>query len=114
MKASKQKKLEAAGWRFGTVAEFLELSEVEERIVELRLALADALKERRILRHLSQKDVADAIGSSQSRVAKIEAADPSVSVDLLLRGLFATGATMRDVAMALRQDAKPARVKRAS
>src|SRR5581483_4278956 len=42
---------------------------------------------------LSQAVVAKRLGSSQSRVAKMEAGDPSVSLDLLLRALLALGAT---------------------
>ena len=41
------------------------------------------------------------LGSSQSRVAKMEAADPSVSLDLLVRGLLATGASPRDIGRVL-------------
>jgi hypothetical protein len=98
MKTSKQKKLEAAGWRFGTVDEFLGLTEIEAAIVDLRLALSRALKDRRRKLHLTQTALAKRIESSQSRVAKMEAADPEVSIDLLVRGLLATGATRRDVA----------------
>jgi hypothetical protein len=82
-------------------AEFLELSDVESALVDLRLALSRALKVRRVKLHLSQCDLARRIESSQSRVAKMEAADPDVSIDLLLRGLLATGATRRDVAKAI-------------
>lgn len=42
------------------------------------------------------------MGSSQSRMAKIEKNDPSVSTDLLLRAVAATGATTEDVAEAIR------------
>lgn len=98
MKESKRKKLEAAGWRVGSVDEFLGLSAVESVLVDLRLALSQALRQRREMLHLSQRTLADRIKSSQSRIAKMEAADPEVSFELLLRGLFATGATRRDVA----------------
>jgi len=101
MKASKRKRLEATGWRLGSAAEFLELSDVESALIDLRLALSRALKLRRVKLQLSQRDLAKRIASSQSRVAKMEAADPDVSIDLLLRGLLATGATRRDVAKAI-------------
>jgi hypothetical protein len=101
MKASKQKRLEAAGWRFGTVDEFLELTDIEAALVDLRLALSRALKKRRVKLHLTQSALAKRIASSQSRIAKMEAADPDVSIDLLVRGLLATGATRRDVARAI-------------
>lgn len=98
MKESKRKKLEAAGWRVGSVDEFLGLSAVESVLVDLRLALSQALRQRREMLHISQRTLAQRIKSSQSRIAKMEAADPEVSFELLLRGLLATGATRRDVA----------------
>ena len=100
MNETKRKKLEAAGWRVGSVDDFLGLSEIESVIVELRLALSRALRTRRTKLHLSQKALADRIKSSQSRVAKMEAADPAVSFELLLRGLLATGASRHEVASA--------------
>lgn len=103
MKESKRKSLEAAGWAVGSADEFLGLSPVESLIVDLRLALGQALKERRAKLHISQTKLAGLIKSSQSRVAKMEAADPEVSFELLLRGLFATGATRHDVAIVLDQ-----------
>lgn len=98
MKETKRKKLEAAGWRVGTADEFLGLSDIESMIVDIKLALSDALKARRVRVHLSQRELARRIKSSQSRVAKMEAADPAVSLELLLRGFAATGASRRDVA----------------
>jgi Helix-turn-helix domain len=98
MKESKRKKLEAAGWRVGSADEFLGLSAVESVLVDLRLALSQALRQRREKLRLSQRMLAERIKSSQSRIAKMEAADPEVSFELLLRGFFATGATRRDVA----------------
>ena len=103
MKESKRKRLEAAGWAVGSAEEFLGLSAVESLLVDLRLALSQALKERRTRLHISQTKLAGLIQSSQSRIAKMEAADPEVSFELLLRGLFATGATRRDVALVLDQ-----------
>lgn len=98
MKESKRKQLEAAGWRIGSADEFLGLSTVESLLVDLRLALSQALKERRAKLRLSQRALAERIKSSQSRIAKMEAADPEVSFELLLRGFIATGATRQDVA----------------
>lgn len=103
MKESKRKRLEAAGWTVGSADEFLALSAVESVLVDLRLALSQALKERRTKLHISQTTLAGRIKSSQSRVAKMEAADPEVSFELLLRALIATGATRHDVASVLDQ-----------
>jgi predicted XRE-type DNA-binding protein len=97
MKAEKRKKLERAGWKVGTAGEFLGLSREEAALVEMRLSLAESLRQLRLDRKLSQTDVAKLLKSSQSRVAKMEAADPSVSLDLLVRSLLAMGKSRRDV-----------------
>jgi ribosome-binding protein aMBF1 (putative translation factor) len=101
METAKRKKLEAAGWKVGSAADFLELTDEEAAFIELKLALSTELRDRREDRGLSQVEFAQAIGSSQSRVAKMEASDPSVSVDLLVRALLAVGATRKDIAAAV-------------
>ena len=101
MDARKKKRLEAAGWRVGSTQEFLGLSSAEAAYIELKIALSDKLKERRQRQRVTQQELARVLGSSQSRVAKIEAGDPTVSLDLLMRGLFALGATRKDVARAI-------------
>lgn len=93
MKESKKKKLQSAGWRIGTPAEFLELSPEEAVYVELKLALAGYLRDLRAQNGWTQTFVAKKLESSQSRVAKMESADASVSVDLLVRALLALGAS---------------------
>jgi len=105
MDKRKQRQLERAGWQVGTAAEFLGLSEAEATLVELKLRLSAALRRRRLARKLSQQELAKRLGSSQSRVAKMEAADPTVSLDLLMRGLLVLGATARDLAKALQRTA---------
>jgi ribosome-binding protein aMBF1 (putative translation factor) len=101
MRRSKRERLEAKGWRFGTAQEFLGLSNEESAYVELRLRLADSLRLRRQERNLSQTELARMVHSSQSRVAKMEGGDPSVSLDLLIRSLLALGASARDLARAI-------------
>jgi DNA-binding XRE family transcriptional regulator len=98
MKRGKRSRLEAAGWKIGSVAEFLGLDAVEAAIVELRLVLGRSLKERRLQRRLTQAEVARRIGSSQSRVAKMESADASVSLDLMIRSLLALRTAPREIA----------------
>lgn len=98
MDRAKQKRLEAAGWRMGTVAEFFNLSPEEAAYVELRVRLSEALRKRRNKRGISQVALATALGSSQSRVAKMEGQDPSVTIDLLIRGLIATGTSLAELA----------------
>ncbi len=101
MDAAKRRRLRSAGWTVGSAEEFLGLSAAESAIVELRLRLSDTLRERRTRLRLSQAALAKQLGSSQSRVAKMEAADPSVSLDLLVRALFAAGTTRRELARAI-------------
>ena len=98
MRRSKRQKLEKRGWKVGGVKELLGLSEREAAYVELRLRLADSLRSRREKQNLTQAAFAKLVQSSQSRVAKMEAGDPSVSLDLLIRSLLALGASGRDLA----------------
>jgi predicted metal-binding transcription factor (methanogenesis marker protein 9) len=97
MCASKKKCLEKKGWKVGDAAEFLDLSPEESAYIELKLKLAESLRNRRRRRRMTQVQVARLVRSSQSRVAKMEAGDPSVSVDLLIRSLLALGASRHDV-----------------
>ena len=98
MREEKRKRLESKGWRVGNTREFLDLSTDEEAYVELRLRLADGLKKRRLRRRLTQTDLAKIVQSSQSRVAKMESGDLTVSLDLLIRSLLALGASRKDLA----------------
>lgn len=101
MRASKIKRLQAAGWKAGTVKEFLRLSDEEAALVELKLALVAAVKRARRKHGLSQTELAQRMRSSQSRVAKIETGDPSISLDLIVRAFLATGATRRELGRVL-------------
>jgi ribosome-binding protein aMBF1 (putative translation factor) len=101
IKTSKKRKLEAAGWRVGSTAEFLDLTKEEASLIEMKIGLAESIRKRRQARKLTQTQLAKRIGSSQSRVAKMEIADPSVSMDLLVRALLELGATRAQVAKAI-------------
>ena len=101
MLASKRTRLEAKGWKSGTAAEFLDLSRVESAYMELRMKLAADLRPRRLRHKLTPGQLAALIGSSKSRVAKMESGNPSVSLDLLVRALLALGASVRTTAEAL-------------
>ena len=98
MDSAKKKRLERAGWVVGDTAQFLELSLEEARFLELKLALATGVRELREKAGLTQAALAHRLGSSQSRVAKMEAADRSVSLDLMMRSLFTIGATATEIA----------------
>ena|SRR5688572_342378 len=114
MDKKKKDRLAAAGWRSGDAAEFLGLSPEEIEFVELKLALSSELKDVRAENGLSQVELAHRLGSSQSRVAKMEASDPSVSIDLLIRGLLAAGASKNDIASAIAKPAAKSRRKRSA
>lgn len=107
MNRAKRKELRRKGWKVGTAGEFLGLSPEESRFIELKLVLSRSLRKRREARRLTQTELAHRLRSSQSRIAKMEAGDPSVSIDLLIRSLFSLGATRRDVARAIAASGRP-------
>lgn len=97
MEKSKQQRLEAAGWKVGNAEDFLELNQVEADFIALKINLSQNLKERRKSLRITQKDFAGMINSSQSRVAKMEAGDPGVSLDLLVKSLLTLKARKEEV-----------------
>lgn len=101
MKSDKRNRLAAAGWKLGSADAFLGLTPEETALVNIRVALAGNLKARRLRQGMTQGALARKLGSSQSRVAKMEAAEPDVSLDLLVRGMLATGARPSDVGRAV-------------
>jgi DNA-binding transcriptional regulator YiaG len=98
MNRVKKERLERHGWTVGETSEFLNLTSQEAQFVEMKLALAAGVRQLRERRGMTQAALAERLGSSQSRVAKMEAADGSVSVDLIVRSLLAIGATPREIA----------------
>jgi DNA-binding XRE family transcriptional regulator len=101
MKRAKRQRLEAKGWKIGRTEDLLQLTDDEIAYIELKLALSVRLKSMREQQAMTQVELARRINSSQSRVAKMEAGDPSVSLDLLVRSLLALGATRKQIAGAL-------------
>ncbi|MBP9888111.1 MAG: helix-turn-helix transcriptional regulator [Leptospiraceae bacterium] len=97
MEDSKRKKLEANGWKVGTVSDFLNLTQAESEYIELKLLLSRNLQKKRVAQNITQVKLAKLLHSSQSRVAKMEAGDKSVSIDLILNSFFALGATNKDI-----------------
>ena len=108
MHKSKQKKLEASGWKVGSTDDFLGLTPDESAYIEMKLALSSSLRQRRRQNKLSQTDLARLVHSSQSRIAKMEAGDPSVSIDLIMKSLLALGASPKDVAKTISSGASHA------
>ena len=101
MDKAKKARLAKKGWKVGTVTEFLGLTPEESAYIEIKLSLARELKKVRLEKGMSQTDLASKMGSSQSRVAKMEGADPQVSLDLIVRSLLASGRRPREIARAL-------------
>lgn len=98
MLKEKRKKLKKKGWKIGSVDEFLNLSQEETAYIELKLKLSANLKKLRTKQRLTQVELANILHSSQSRVAKLESGDPSVSLDLIIRSLLALGASRKELA----------------
>lgn len=91
MDAKKLKRLKKMGGRVTTVKELLGLTDADEVIIELRLQLAQAVRQRRMAAGITQAALAKAIGSSQSRVAKMEGGDPQASLESLVSAVIAVG-----------------------
>jgi len=102
MKRDKKARLERAGWRVGSTADFLHLDAQEARLIDLKLMLAAGVRRFRERRGLTQEALARRLGSSQSRIAKMEAGDESVSFDLIIRTLLGIGASPADIAKLIR------------
>jgi len=97
MHENKRKRLKARGWKVGSAKDFLGLNDQETVFIELKLRLASSLRDLRRRRRLTQIDLARILQSSQSRIAKMETGDPSVSLDLLVRSLLALGTSARQL-----------------
>ena len=111
MKKSTRATLKAAGWTIGSVQDFLGLSDADTVLIELKLALSRMLRDRRRQHGLSQVELAKRLRSSQSRIAKMEAGDPSVSMDLLVISLLVLGARLTDLAKAIQGGGRNAAVR---
>ncbi len=101
MNPKKRRRVEAAGWEIGSAKDFLKLSNEEETVINLRIALGTSLRRQRTRKRISQTQLAKQLGSSQSRVAKMEAGDASVSLDLQIRAMVSLGASRKEIARAM-------------
>ena len=97
MDEAKRRRLAKLGWKEGTAAELLGLTPEESTLIELKLRLGQGLRERREKKGMTQTELAHLLGSSQSRVAKMEVGDPSVTLDLTIRALLALGTSGREL-----------------
>jgi DNA-binding XRE family transcriptional regulator len=108
LKATERKRLEQAGWKVGTAQEFLELSPEEAELVEMKLVLGDLLKRHRLKKGLTQVALARKVGSSQSRIAKLELGVRGATLDLLFRALLAAGVRTEEIAREMRHKKRSA------
>lgn len=97
MKKAKRQDLESRGWTVGSAEDFLGLSDEEAAYIEMKLALSEELKKRRQRNKMTQTELARLVHSSQSRIAKMEAGDPTVSIDLLMKSLLALGVSKKEL-----------------
>jgi DNA-binding XRE family transcriptional regulator len=97
VKKAKRAELERKGWKIGSARDFLGLSAEEAAYVEMKVTLGEKLKEQRQRKRITQAELARLVRSSQSRVAKMESGDPSVSIDLLVKSLFALGVSKKEL-----------------
>ena len=89
MDPKKRAKLEAAGYTVGSVQDFLQLTDAEAALIEIKLALAAEIRAERARKRMSQKALATLIESSQPRVVRMERGEGTI--DLLARTLVALG-----------------------
>ncbi|MBR8828061.1 MAG: helix-turn-helix transcriptional regulator [Gomphosphaeria aponina SAG 52.96 = DSM 107014] len=101
MEQTKIERLKAEGWEVGNTSDFLGLTPEELAFIDLKIALIKRLKQLRISQNISQEYLANQLKTSQWKIAKIEAGDNSVSIDLILKTMFSLGATNQDIIEAL-------------
>jgi len=97
MEKKKRKQLEGKGFRVGSAADFLELTPEEEAYIEIRLDISSLVKTQRTKSGWTQGQLARAIGSSQSRIAKLEGGDPGISLDLMIKALLRLGTSKQQI-----------------
>jgi len=103
-----RKQLEDKGFRVGSAADFLELTPEEEAYIDIRLDFSSLVKSQRAKRGWTQEQLACAIGSSQSRIAKLEGGDPGISLDLMIKSLLRLGTSKEQIGKLLLGELEPA------
>jgi len=108
VKQGKRARLEGKGWKIGSAKEFLDLSDEEVAYIEMKLVLSGKLKQRRQQKRMTQADLARLLHSSQSRIAKMETGDLSVSIDLLVKALLALGVSKKELGRSISRERRSA------
>jgi len=97
MEKNKRDKLKEKGYRIGSAADFLKLTPEEEAYIDIRLDISNMVKAQRAKKGWTQEQLARSIGSSQSRIAKLEAGDPGISMDLMIKSLLRLGTSKKQI-----------------
>lgn len=103
MDDAKRKRLEKQGWKAGSADEFLGLSAEETAYIELKIDLGRFLAKERRQRKLTQAEAGGRAGTNQAGFARMEKGDPSVSIDRIVKSLFALGCSRDSLARALHE-----------
>ena len=97
MEKNKRDKLKEKGYRIGSAADFLKLTPEEEAYIDIRLDISNMVKAQRAKKGWTQEQLARSIGSSQSRIAKLEAGDPGISMDLMIKAVLRLGTSKKQI-----------------
>jgi len=108
MDKKKRQQLEEKGFQVRSAADFLELTPEEEAYIDIRLDISNMVKSQRAKRGWTQEQLARAIGSSQSRIAKLEGGDPGISMDLMIKALLRLGTSKKQIGKLLEGELEPA------
>ncbi|NBC02135.1 MAG: helix-turn-helix domain-containing protein [Bacteroidetes bacterium] len=108
MEKKKREQLKEKGYRIGSAADFLELTPEEEAYIDIRLDISNMVKAQRAKRGWTQEQLARSIGSSQSRIAKLEGGDPGISMDLMIKALLRLGTSKKQIGKLLKGELETA------
>jgi DNA-binding XRE family transcriptional regulator len=108
MNKQKRKQLEEKGFSVGSATDFLNLTTEEEIYIEIRLDISNLIKSQRQEKNWTQQQLAEVMGSSQSRIAKIETGNPGTSLDLMIKALLQLGISKKDIGKLLEGKLEPA------
>ena len=101
MTKEKIKKLEAMGFKVTTTKDWLRLSVEEEKVIEMRVALAAELEKMRKEAGLTQAQLAKKLGTKQSGVARMINNPDTATIDNLIKAMVAMGASVGRIAACL-------------
>jgi DNA-binding XRE family transcriptional regulator len=85
------------GWAEGDAADFLGLDNAESRLIDMKISAVFAIRRLRAEKDMTQAQLAKAIGISQPRLAKLESLGAGVSLDQIMKALFAVGGSVSDL-----------------